>query len=222
VENQNGTVGDANEANNTGTTSWQSLITDISASLRYAWCDTIIRNLLLLVAALSLALQGPLIVGGGLLASEHFGGAASFGILLSGWGFGGLAGAVVAGSVNTVKQPGRLLIVIGIIFGVSMSTVGFATHLLVATAIMGLMGWCEGFAEVHIFTWLQTYGDTRIQGRLMSLVTFASVGLEPVSYGFAGLLGEFDVIVIFLSAATLIFIATGIAASSREFRSIGG
>ncbi len=55
----------------------------------------------------------------------------------------------------------------------------------------------------------------------MSLVTFASVGLEPFSYGFAGLLGEFDSAVMFLSAGALIFAATGVAVCSRDFRHIG-
>ena len=146
---------------------------------------------------------------------------ASFGILLSGWGLGGLAGAGAAGSLNAIRRQGRLLIVISLVFGTSISAVGFTTALPVAAVVMGLIGCCEGFLEVQIFTWLQTYGDTRIQGRLMSLVTFASVGLEPFSYGFAGLLGEFDSAVMFLSAGALIFIATGIAGCSRDFRHIG-
>jgi hypothetical protein len=104
------------------------------------------------------------------------------------------------------------------VFGVGISAVGFATELWVAVALMSLMGFCEGFVEVQTVTWLQTYGETNLQGRLMSLVTFASVGLEPFSYGFAGLLGEFEPTIMFLSAGAFILIITAISVLNKALR----
>jgi hypothetical protein len=59
-----------------------------------------------------------------------------------------------------------------------------------------------------------------MQGRVMSLVMLASVGLTPVSFAVAGAIAQLNPTVLFVGAAAMLLLATGVAASSRTVRAL--
>jgi MFS family permease len=76
----------------------------ILAGFRYAWADTGIRVLLIVIAVIDFAANGALGVGLPTLAHARFAaGAEGLGILLGGWGVGATAGALGAGFVAPAK-----------------------------------------------------------------------------------------------------------------------
>ncbi|MBZ0292794.1 MAG: hypothetical protein K8L99_09565, partial [Anaerolineae bacterium] len=52
-------------------------------------------------------------------------------------------------------------------------------------------------------TWLQTRTPDSMLGRIMSLLMFASVGLQPISTALTGALIEFNMVALFIVAGLL-------------------
>ncbi|KOG55391.1 transporter, partial [Streptomyces varsoviensis] len=69
----------------------------LGAGLRYAWREPLVRGMLAAVAVINIAVVGPVLVGGAVLADQRLGGAGALGVVLSGFGAGSLAGSLVAG-----------------------------------------------------------------------------------------------------------------------------
>ncbi len=74
--------------------------------------------------------------------------------------------------------------------------------------------------QALIRSWLQRRTDPAMQGRVMSLVMMASIGLVPISLAASGALADVNPTVLFLIAGGLILLASAAAASSRTVRSL--
>ena len=68
--------------------------------------------------------------------------------------------------------------------------------------------------------WLQRRTDPAMQGRVMSLVMLASIGLVPIALAASGAIADVNPTVLFLIAGGLILLASAAAASSRTVRSL--
>lgn len=191
----------------------------IFEGLRYVWRDPVIRMMMLLFTALSFAAIGPIIVGGAALAEARLGGAASLGLLFSAFGGGSLAGLALS-SFGT-PGPGRrgcVMLAASGVFGVFLGSLGFASGIVSASVLAAGAGAAAGYLGVVMVTWLQERADSAFTGRVMSLVMFAAVALDPVSYAFAGFLSALGLEALFLSAGTLVGVAVLVGASSRGLR----
>jgi hypothetical protein len=72
----------------------REFLTDIRDGFAYSWNNRPIRAVIILLAAINLTLIGPVVIGGSVLAETHFGGARTFGLIISSWGLGGFVGAI--------------------------------------------------------------------------------------------------------------------------------
>lgn len=197
------------------------VIAAIREGLRYTWNDTVLRAALLIIAATNFSFAGPFTVGLASLAAFRFrGDATAFGTMLSAWGGGALLGAVVSGSLSRVRNRGLLLVATSGTLGVGLALLGFAPSLLTASIIIFVMGFGSGFINVQVFAWLQGRTDQRMQGRVMSLVLFAAVGLAPLSYALAASLVEVNATIMFIVAGAIVLAAAVFTASNRELRTI--
>jgi hypothetical protein len=186
-----------------GTERPPSMLTTIGEGLRAAWADRAVRSTVILIAAFNFAFTGPISVGLAVLADQRFdGGSAAFGLLLSGFGGGAVIGAVVAGSIPRIRHLGAVFMSIAIALGIGLALIGLAPSLVVALGISAVMGVLIGFINVQAIAWLQSRIPDELRGRVMSLVTLASVGLAPVSLAVAGTLVD-------LGAVTLTFVVAG-------------
>ena len=105
-----------------------SLVASVGAGLGYVWSDPAVRSLILLIAAFNFAFNGTLLVGLPFLADHVLGGgSATFGILLSAYGGGAVAGAALAG--KRVPRLGTLVLVIAIGMGVALGLIGVAPNI---------------------------------------------------------------------------------------------
>lgn len=186
----------------------------LRAGIRYAWGDPLIRALLLVFAVTELATVGPVVVGGSALAEARFGGAGALGLLFAAWGAGSLLGLVVAGSVARPRHRGGLLLGVTALSGAGLAALGFVPNLPTACAVAAAMGIGSGAVGVVLVAWLQERIAAEFRGRVMGLVAFAAVALDPVSFALAGALTELDPASVFLAAgATMVLAAFGGAAS---------
>ena len=197
------------------------LLHDIVEGLRYAWADPVLRTILILVAAIDFAAVGPITVGLAALADARFlGGAAAFGAMMSAWGGGTFLGSIIAGIIGRPRRRGYWVIAVGAVFGVGLTALSWAPLLVLAVVVIGLMGIGGGLINVMMFSWLQGRTESRLIGRVMSLVMFASQGLAPFSYLLAGVLVDVSLPWMYVGAGTVMLAATLYATSQQTIRSI--
>jgi MFS family permease len=193
----------------------------IVAGLRYAWNDVGIRITLIVVAVIDFAANGAIGVGLPTLVHGRFAaGADGFGLLLGAWGIGATAGALGAGVVPPPKRFGLLIVALCLWLGAGMAIVGLLPSLLLAAVVMGLSGIGTGVVNTYGVSWLQRRTDPGMQGRVMSLVMLASMGLTPVAYAVSGALAQANVTLLFLIAGGMMLACAAGAAASRRVRSL--
>ncbi len=189
--------------------------------LRYSLGRPAVRTMLLTIAVLNVAVTGPAAVGLPLLAERVLSGPTSFGWLMSCFGGAALVGAALAGTLLRAAPLGRLMVLTLPTFAVALGSLAFAHALLPALAAGAVMGLSIGALNVRGVSWLQAQADEAFRGRLMSLVMFASVGLAPLSLVAAGALVAIGFGPLFLGAAALVLVVTGVVVGTPSLRGMG-
>ena len=156
-----------------------------------------------------LLINGPFVVVIPVLSATRFvGGAAAFGIIMSAFGGGALLGMVLAGVLP--KLPPRytistILVVISSM-GIAWALLGLVTSTLLAALLALAMGTANGYIEIMLITWVQKRTPPEMQGRMMSLAMFVTMGLTPVSTPIAGALVK-------LNPTVFLLVTGGLAAA---------
>ncbi|MEU6964773.1 MFS transporter [Streptomyces chrestomyceticus] len=191
----------------------------LGAGLRYAWHAPVVRGMLAAVALINIAVVGPVLVGGAVLADQRLGGAGSLGVVLSGFGVGSLAGSLMAGW----RPPARRgWTVVGGVAAIGAGTAGLAAvgHVVAATAVASLVGLGSAFLGVVIVATLQERVPGHLLGRVLSLVVLATVAFDPFSYVIAGLLLPYGTTTLFLVCGSTVLACAGLVAASPAIRSL--
>ncbi|MCG9893365.1 MAG: MFS transporter [Thermosynechococcaceae cyanobacterium MS004] len=184
-----------------------ALTKDIWEGLRYANHHPGIRISLLLIAMINFAILGPIVVGVAELVTSRLGGdATTFGYLQSAYGIGALAGVWTASRMSAIKQLQTPLVLLASALGIELIALGFVFHPWTAAAIILSMGVGGGIVGVLALTWLQQETAIAMQGRMMSLVMFAAVALDPFSQAISGVLLDMSLTGLFLAAGTTMLI----------------
>jgi MFS family permease len=193
----------------------------IAAGFRYAWANLGIRVLLIVIAVIDFAAGGALGVGIPTVAHGRFAaGAAGLGILFGAWGVGATAGALGAGFMAPPKRFGWLIVLLCVWLGAGIIGVGLVPSLVPASLLMGLSGIGTGVVNTYGVSWLQRRTDPAMQGRVMSLVMLASMGLTPVSYAVSGAIADVSPTLLFLIAGGMILLCAAGTAASRTVREL--
>jgi hypothetical protein len=193
----------------------------IAAGFRYAWADVGIRVTLIVIAVIDFAANAAIGVGLPTLAHGRFAaGAAGFGILLGAWGIGATAGALGAGFVQLPFRFGWLLVALCVWLGAGIGAIGLLPSLVPAAIVMGICGISTGVVNTYGVSWLQRRTDSAMQGRVMSLVMLASMGLTPVAYAASGAIADINPTLLFVLAGGMILLCAAGTMASRSVRSL--
>jgi len=193
----------------------------IMEGLRYAWSDVGIRVMLITIAVIDFAANGALGVGLPTMAHGKFAaGASGLGILFGAWGIGATAGALGSGFVAPPKRFGLMIVFIAAWLGILVGGVGLVPSLVPAAALMGIAGIGTGVVNTYGVSWLQRRTDPAMQGRVMSIVMLASMGLTPVSYAVSGPIAQLNPTLLFVLAGGMMLACAAGAAASRTVRSL--
>jgi MFS family permease len=204
-----------------GAKSEASVIAAIRKGLAYAWHDATLRIVLVLVAAINLLVVGPVAVGIPVIAKTRFPeGATAFGLIMSVFGGGSLLGIVLAGILPkpSPRRLGTVLLSVMSTIGIGLIVIGLAPSLSVALLASLVIGTASGYNNILLITWLQSRVAPTVRGRIMSLMMFASVGLNPISTALAGVFIGMNATTFLVSAGTLMTILTLWAAFSPAVR----
>lgn len=193
-----------------------SLISEIIEGLRYAWKQPEIRISLQMIAMINFAVLGPIVIGVAELVRVRFDGSATtFGYLQSAYGIGALFGVVVASRLSAIKDLKTPLVLLASALGLGLIILGLMQQAWMASMVIALMGLSGGIVGVLGLTWLQQQTQTHMQGRMMSLVMFASVALDPFSQAISGVLMEVNLTGLFLIAGMAMLVTALVSSVSR-------
>lgn len=104
------------------------------------------------------------------LASTHFhGGSTTFGLLVAAPGLGALIGAATSGWTGSLRRPGVVVIIAGIIWGASIAAFGLVPNLPLALLFLAMAGMGDLISEVLRNALLQIYTPDELRGRVSSL-----------------------------------------------------
>jgi hypothetical protein len=193
----------------------------LAEGLRYVARDPVIRTLLLVVLGTNLAMIGPLYVGGAVLAESRLGGAGAFGTLVAAAGAGSLIGIIGAGSVRRFARRGLIELSLTGVLGIVVASIAFVPNLVLAVPLAIAIGATASFLGVVTISWLQERTEPALLGRVMSLVMFSAVALDPVSFALAGVLVEVNLAATFVGAGALLVLTASLGATSRTMRLAG-
>ncbi|MUG92872.1 MFS transporter [Scytonema sp. UIC 10036] len=198
-----------NVQNSSTTPSIQQLLGEIAEGIRYAWKNPPIRISLLITAMLNLATLGPLVVGVAKLVELRFGGSATtYGYIQAAFGVGAFLGVLAASQINSVKTPRMTLVLLAYGLGIGTTGLGFVQQAWMAYGLIALMGLGGGFVSVIAIGWLQEQTVAEMQGRMMGLLTFTAVALDPFSQAASGFLMDINLTLMFVVAgATMLLTA---------------
>jgi MFS family permease len=186
---------------------WQSIV----AGIRYMWNDQVMWMVILVLSAVNFLMIGPIMVGIPVLANQRLPeGAAAFGLLMSAYAGGNLAGYLTAGSLprpsgNTMKW---IMILFIAAFGIVIGILSLIPSTWVDFVMLLLLGLGNGFIAILLFTWLQTRAPKEMLGRVMALMMFSSTGLVPISQAISGAVIKWNMDLLFISAGGLVLLVT--------------
>jgi len=215
--------GDASPAT-TGAAQTSSVIDSIRDGLRHVWNDRSMRATFILIAVGNFLIMGALTVGIPVLADTRFPeGAAAFGILMSAFGGGSLLGTLLA---MVLPQPpvrwlGGVLGVTWRGLGLGIAALGLLTVTLPAAVVLFATGLLMGYVQILYITWLQKRTPGQMMGRIMSLLMFSSMGLQPISEAVTGVIARVDPVILFVGGGVLMTAITLVALLSPALRRMG-
>lgn len=194
----------------------------IIQGIKFVRADAAMFILFILIAGIGLLIEGPVIVGIPILANSKMAqGALALGVIVSAYAGGALVGSILAGLLPAPKR-GLGLILLGLfaLSGLLMMPFGFLTSMFLAAALALIIGIAGGYSEVLFTTWLQARTPHRMLGRVMSLLTIATVGLGPASNVIFGFLITFSLEWVFIGSGALLALICLPVLFRREIRTM--
>jgi len=98
------------------------------------------------------------------------------------------------------------LIGLVICFGCVIGALGFIQLTVLDFVLLFLLGLGNGYFAIILFTWIQSRTPKNMLGRMMSLITFSSTGLAPISQAVSGAICKIDLTVLFVLSGSLVII----------------
>jgi MFS family permease len=147
---------------------------------QYAYRFEPIRDVLALVATVSL-LGVPFTVLLPIMANDVLGGGpGTLGLLMSATGFGALSGALFLASRRSVVGLGRVIVFGAILFGSALVAFSLSRSLALSLPLLAVAGYGMMAQMASSNTVLQTVVDDDKRGRVMSFYTMAFTGTAPI------------------------------------------
>lgn len=185
----------------------EHFLEDFKDGLFYISGNRVLRDVILLLALVSL-IGMPYTVLLPVYAKEVLkGGAQNYGFLMGSIGIGALIGALSMASKKAVKGIGKNIILACLIFGSALLSLFFVENFYLALIVIALAGFGMVSETVTSNTILQLYTEEGKRGRVMSFYTLAFTGMTPFGSLLAGTLShQFGVKTAFLLSGLVVIL----------------
>lgn len=200
-----------------------STLDDLKEGLNYVKRSPVHRTGTLSIIIINLFMIGPLLISFPILVDALGGGPFELSLLEAGLSVGTFLASVLIVVWNVKKRRGRL------VFGSLLLSFGFfimfsqLEGLLLLVLLAGLAGFMAMFVYLPTVTIVQERTDKDKLGRVMSIITLAASGFEPIAFGLIAFLVAADLPIqtILAVAGTTGLLLSGILVYySRYFRQL--
>ncbi|MFP3489171.1 MFS transporter, partial [Staphylococcus sp. SIMBA_130] len=99
-----------------------------------------------------------------------------------------LIGSIVVGVLNLTRKRGKIALITLIFSGLAFIGLSFSTVLWMSILMLVIFGACLSASNIPFISAIQGMIEERVLGRVMGLISLASMGLIPVSYAMTALL----------------------------------
>jgi MFS family permease len=195
-----------------------SMWEEAKRSLNYALSKKMIRSLIIVVASVNFFFLGPYVIGTALVAERDFSGSSSLGIMLASFATGALFGSVLMARRGMMKVAVRCIRFVPLSIAFTLLAMAILEGFGQAVVSRFLAGLVIGFANVAVITLLQNHASPNRVGRVMGAVGLASIGLQPITFAFAGALSEIGIRQMFLVAALMMSLSGIFSLLSEELK----
>jgi MFS family permease len=146
-------------------------------------------------------------------------GAQGYGFILTGWGTGALAGALLASALGARINRGYQSILFFTIQAFAIVALGFSVSALMAIGCMAAFGLLNSLGNVSFLTLIQRKLPRNLLGRIMGVFTFCNFATLPISVAVGGFAtARFGAAPVIFGGAVIQLAAMAIAFASREIR----
>ncbi|HEY7849196.1 MAG TPA: MFS transporter [Ktedonobacterales bacterium] len=148
-------------------------------------------------------------------------GAQGYGFILTGWGAGALAGALLASALGNRINRGYQSILFFTAQVPFIVALGYSVNTLMAVGCMAAFGLLNSLGNVSFLTLIQRRLPRTLLGRIMGVFTFCNFATLPLSVAVGGFAtAQFGATPVIVGGAMIQLVAMFIALSSRELRSL--
>jgi MFS family permease len=197
----------------------QSMLKNVTEGLHYVRTDSTIFALLLVAAIPGLFGQPYQPMLPSVVSNLLQMGATGLGFLESAAGAGALVGALIVASLARSRRRGRIQLYMLTLFGVALILFSQSHWLLVSIALVFVIGMASmAYASLNM-TFIQSMVSDEMRGRVSSLLTMTTLGLQPVGALQAGAIGQrFGVSAALLLGGIICVVVSFAATKARRVR----
>ncbi|MGP4059492.1 MFS transporter [Halobacillus sp. H74] len=151
--------------------------------LLYVKQSRVLLIIVLTTVFLNLFLVGPMTMGLPLFVKNILDGTSvDFSLLEAGLAGGMLVGSVVIGVLNLKKNRCKVALLSLIFTGIAFAGLSFTTEIWMSILALGIFGISLSVTNIPFIAFVQSLIEEKMLGRVMGLISLASMGLIPVSY----------------------------------------
>lgn len=159
-----------------------SPLRDLVDGIRYVLTIRILTIIMVVSLFLNVAFAGPINIGLPVLVKQLGWEGSAFGYLEGAIGVGAIAGGIITGLANGFRSRYKFLPLLLGLLGVSVASLYVMNDLSFGFVMMLIGGMMLSMTNIPLITYIQTIVSTNKLGRVMSLLSLMSMGLQPVSY----------------------------------------
>lgn len=148
-------------------------------------------------------------------------GAQGYGFILTGWGGGALAGALLASALGSHIHRGYQSILFFLAQIPAIVALAYSINILMAIGCMAVFGLLNSLGNVSLLTVIQRKLPRSLLGRIMGIFAFCNFATLPLSVAVGGFAtARFGASPVIIGGAVIQLVAMTIALASRELRTM--
>jgi MFS family permease len=168
----------------------QSVWANLRDGFRYVWREPTIFALLMVAAIPALFGQPYQPMLPAVVQTVLHANATGLGLLEGGAGAGAVCGALIIASLARTKRRGRLQLLMLTLFGIALILFSQSRWMPVSIFFVFFIGLAQMAYNSLNMTFLHSLVDDEMRGRVMSLLTLATLGLQPLGALQMGAVGQ--------------------------------
>ncbi|MDH6126869.1 MFS transporter [Kitasatospora sp. GP82] len=161
---------------------------DFRAGFAFLLRHRVLGPLTLAVLLTNLGFVGPMNIGMAELSAHRGWGASGIGLMLTGFGLGAAAGALLMARVRAGGHPAWWIALCATVQGAALLGTALAPDVATAAALTGMAGVCSGPIAVLASVLTQRHTPDGLRGRVASFNALLSFGVVPVASAATGFL----------------------------------